>query len=294
MIATLPSSRPLMLVRSYAVNEVEALRHDGLVGLLVAPDRLGDEERHGLALALLLVEIRDLALADEHVADHERTVILELLLAVEHDPAPPEQLAHHLAHRVLAAGVVGWLVVGELAPVLHRERERRRRGDGVQAGGTGGVGRRVHRVLVEHREGEVGHRAPLDGDLRGPSRLPDDARIDGHLRIPLVARSVDGRVGRRGTVTSTSVFSAGGRTRKWASATGRSPSSPAPATGSAGARPSSSPTRAPRSSSTTSAATSPVRAPTSVRPTRSSTSSRAGAARASPTTTTWPLSLIHI
>ena len=102
-----------------------------VVGVL--PLRLHDDERHVRGVGLLLVEVLDPALADEHVADLDRAVVLELLLAVEHERALGEELAHHLVHRVLPAGRVGRLVLGERAPERHRERERRRRGDVLEA-----------------------------------------------------------------------------------------------------------------------------------------------------------------
>src|ERR671911_906599 len=111
MIETLSWSRPLSgtpLVPGYlrAMDEVEALRDRRFASLLVTPHGLGHDERHVAALALLLVEIDDAAFADQHVTDHDRSVVLELLLAVEHEPALGEELPHHLVHRVLAAGRV--------------------------------------------------------------------------------------------------------------------------------------------------------------------------------------------
>src|SRR5680860_291333 len=94
-IATLPSRRLLI---SDPVDEVEALCDDRLTGVVVAPDGLHHHEGHRLALALLLVEVDDLALTREHVAHHDRLVIPELLLAVQDDPALRREAPHYRVH----------------------------------------------------------------------------------------------------------------------------------------------------------------------------------------------------
>src|ERR687898_261049 len=256
MIATLSSSRPMSgtpLVPVYlrAVDEVEALGDRRFAALLVTPDGLGHDERHGAALALLLVEIDDATLADQHVTDHDRPVVLELLLAVEHEPALGEELPHHLVHRVLAAGRVLGLVLGEAAPELHRERPRRWSRD---AGEPGRVGRGrvvIHGILIFERAGEVRDRSAFDGHAVCAGLLPDDTAVEGHPFPSVFALDparFDERVNHRDTVTPTSVFNAGRRTRKWGCWTARSRSSPARATASVGARPSSWPTKVRRSS----------------------------------------------
>src|ERR687898_44952 len=185
MIATLSSSRPMSgtpLVPVYlrAVDEVEALGDRRFAALLVTPDGLGHDERHGAALALLLVEIDDATLADQHVTDHDRSVVLELLLAVENEPALGEELPHHLVHRVLAAGRVLGLVLGEAAPELHGERPRRRGGDAGEPGRLGRGRVVVHGVLFFERAGEVRDRSALDGHAVCAGLLPDDAAVEGH------------------------------------------------------------------------------------------------------------------
>src|ERR1700730_14100065 len=140
MIATLSCRRPtvppvrgrLDAFRLRPVDEVEALGDDRLAGRVVAPHRLHDDEGHRAALALALVHVGDLALAHQHVAHDDRAVVLELLLAVQHQPALGEELAHHLVHRVLATGGIGWLMLSATAHVVHRGRERRR-GGGARA-----------------------------------------------------------------------------------------------------------------------------------------------------------------
>src|SRR6478672_805595 len=90
MIATLPSSRPMSGHRT-PVDQVELLGEDWLARGLVAPGRLDDDERHRGALALLLVDVEHGPLADEHVADLDGPVVLELLLAVQDHPALGKQ-----------------------------------------------------------------------------------------------------------------------------------------------------------------------------------------------------------
>src|SRR5918994_2298178 len=257
MIATLSSSRPMSgtpLVPVYlrAVNEVEALGDRRFAALLVTPHGLGHEERHGAALALLLVQVDDTPLADQHVTDNDRPVVVELLLTVEHETALGEQLPHDLVHRVLAAGRVFGLVLGEAPPELHCKRPRRRGRDTREPGGLRGGGVVVDGVVVLERVGEVRDRPALDGHAVCTGRLPDDAAVECHpsLSIPpaRVRALFDGRVNHRDTVTPTSVFNAGRRTRKWGCWTARSRSSPARATASDGVRPSSWPTRVRRSS----------------------------------------------
>src|SRR5689334_4887820 len=119
MIATLSSRRPTVppdraaaTTALRAMDQVEAFGDDRFAGRVVTPDRLHDDEGHRAALALTLVDVGDLAFAHEHVADHDRTVVLEFLLAVEHEAALGHQVAHHLEHRVLATGRVGRLILG--------------------------------------------------------------------------------------------------------------------------------------------------------------------------------------
>ena len=50
-------------------------------------------------VGLLLVDVGDRLLAVEHVTD-DRAVVLELLLAVQHERALRVQLAHDRVHRV--------------------------------------------------------------------------------------------------------------------------------------------------------------------------------------------------
>src|SRR5207302_3845341 len=157
MIATRSSSRPMLgtprLARLRAVDEVEALGDRRFAALLVTPHGLGHEERHGAALALLLVQVDDASFADQHVADHDRPVVVELLLTVEHEAALGEQLPHHLAHRVVSAGRVLGLVLGEGTRELHRERPRRRGRDPAEPGGLRGGGAGVRGAVVLERVG---------------------------------------------------------------------------------------------------------------------------------------------
>src|SRR5262249_49458250 len=181
---------------------------------LVAPHGLGHDERHRAALALLLVDVDDAALAQQHVTDHDRPVVVELLLAVEDEATPGEQLPHDLVHRVLAAGRVLRLLFGEPAPELHRERPRGRGRDVVETGSLGRGRVVIDGVLVLDRVGEVRDRTALDDHAVRSRRLPDDARVEGHAsRSHLVGAvpRLDGRVNDRDTVTPTSVFNAGRR-----------------------------------------------------------------------------------
>src|SRR5947209_4476521 len=271
-----------------AVDEVHPRGDHGLAGFGVLEDVLGDEERHRLALAVLLVDVGDLALALEDVADHERTVVLELLLAVEDEAALLHQRPDDLHHRVAAGVGVGRLLLGERAPVGHGEAVCRRHRDVVEAVLLGHLGVLVDRVVVGHGLGEVGHRRPLDCDLRLPGGGSDEALVDGH--VSLLERRW--RLGPAHStpatlnLTNASVFLEG--CFVWVWWTGRSRSSPVPDTASAGARRSYWPRKAPRSWSTTWAVRSAVRAPTSGPPRRSRRSSARPAARQSPTTTTSP------
>src|SRR5436309_9756665 len=149
--------------RSRPVDEVEPLGENGLAGLVVLPDRLRYDEGHYLALALLLIGVDDLALADEHVADDDRAVVDELLLPVEDEAATRHERADDLHHRV-ALHVALRLDLAERAPVAHREPEGRRRRDVVETGRLGGPRVAGDRVLVLHRRGEVRDRAALDDD----------------------------------------------------------------------------------------------------------------------------------
>src|SRR5437660_438940 len=54
--AGIHASPPGAQARSGTVDEVEALGDDGVAGLGVLPDRLGDDERHRAPLRLLLVD----------------------------------------------------------------------------------------------------------------------------------------------------------------------------------------------------------------------------------------------
>jgi len=71
------------------VNEVEALGDRRFAALLVTPHGLGHEERHGAALALLLVQIDDAPLPDQHVTDDDRYAWLnDRVCAVEGEVRP--------------------------------------------------------------------------------------------------------------------------------------------------------------------------------------------------------------
>src|SRR5579862_2206571 len=99
MTATRSSRRPILASWSCsalagAADEVEALRDDRLAGLVVLPRRLDDHNGHDGAAGLLLVDVDDLALARQHVADLDRPVVGELLLAVQDQRALPVQRAH--------------------------------------------------------------------------------------------------------------------------------------------------------------------------------------------------------
>src|SRR5688500_7593745 len=95
MTATRSCSRGV--TSSASVDQVHASGQHELA-VLVAVLVLGDEERHRLVARRLLVEVDHLALALDAVADDDRLVVRELLLAVQDDPARGHQLADDL-HR---------------------------------------------------------------------------------------------------------------------------------------------------------------------------------------------------
>src|SRR5438876_531131 len=96
---SLTVSRRGALVRAYVslrpVDEVHTLGDRGFAGLLLTPHDLGDEKRHGVALALALVEVDHRALPEEHVAGDDGAVVPELLLAVQDQTAVRHQRSHH-------------------------------------------------------------------------------------------------------------------------------------------------------------------------------------------------------
>src|SRR5439155_22319611 len=194
---SLTVSRRGALVRAYVslrpVDEVHTLGDRGLARLLVPPHDLGDEEGHGVTLALALVQVDDGALPHQDVAGDNGAVVAELLLAVEDEAAVRPQRSHHLAHHVAPSGRVGRLVLGEHAPGAPCEAERGRHGDPVEAGGLRG-GRIVEDgVLVLHRPREVLDRPALDFDPPRAGRRTDHARVHCHGPdpFPLCAARLD-------------------------------------------------------------------------------------------------------
>src|SRR5205807_8749003 len=109
------------------------------------------------------------------------------------EPALLHELADDLEHRV-ALDLVGRLELGEQAPVLHGEVERRRRGDAGMARGLRRARVLEDRALVGDSLGEVRHRPPLDGHLPRAGGLADHARVDGHALLQSVAPCVLGTV----------------------------------------------------------------------------------------------------
>ena len=178
----------------------------------VLPLRLDDDERHVRGVGLLLVDVDDLALADEHVADLDRAVVLELLLTVEHERALGEQLAHDRVHRVLRRPSGRAAGPRRTRPRTHRERERRRRGDVLEARVARGLGVAVDRVRVLQRRSRTCSPARV---RRSPSTRPVGFPITlvstAMWRCSPACVRLGGFVMRRASVTPTSVFNVGGR-----------------------------------------------------------------------------------
>src|SRR5260370_8421715 len=165
-------------------DQIELLDNERLVRRLVAPGGLDNDEGHDRGVGLLLVDVEDLAFADEHVADQDRTVIGELLLAVEDERTLPEELPHHLVHRVHTLGGVGGLLLVPAAHVLHGERERGRPGDRREPGSLRRLRVAIDRVVVEDRRGEETHRPPFPAYPLRARPLPPHAPCPPPLRPP--------------------------------------------------------------------------------------------------------------
>src|SRR3954451_20994869 len=95
--------------------------------VLVAVLVLGDEKGHRPITGRLLVQVDNLSLTRDSVADHDRLVVLELLLAVEHDAASGHELADDFHRRVPTRVRIRRLVLAERTPERGGGEEVRRR-----------------------------------------------------------------------------------------------------------------------------------------------------------------------
>src|SRR5256712_6319205 len=139
---------------------------------------LADDERHGAALAGLLVEVHDLRPAEVRLARGELPEDLELLLAVEHTRDVDAEIAEQRA-RVRALVAEGH---GE-GPRRYPIAQRGRRSDSIV---------QIERIQIPDGSREFFDLSPFDRHREGRVLLADDGPVDldRHQARPSVSSSV--------------------------------------------------------------------------------------------------------